>query len=531
MRSDEASSRNPLHRAGVLLLLATTGCPISPKYVRPEVPLNASWSQQDPRLATKIAVDIAWWKSFNDPTLDRLIETAYQQNLPLQIAGLRILEARAQLGIAIGQQYPTNQNPIGSASLTGLKSHTPDGTDLNLLAGRFLVGFDALWEVDFWGKYRRGVKAAKATYFATLADYDDALVALTAEVARTYALIRTFQVLIDLARQNVAVQEEGWRIADARFRNGATSELDVAQAANLLESTRASIPELQIDLQQAENALCTLIGRPTGCAQPLLAGPNAIPTVPGPVAVSVPAEMLRRRPDIRGAELRAVAQCDRIGVAKSDLFPKLVLFGSIGTQTVTSSGAPSGVSNILNLFNPGTLIYSVGANLLWPILAYPQILNNVRVQDARLQQFLVDYQNTVLKAAQEVENGIVGFLREQEAAAFAQNAVTAAQTSVKLALVQYREGATDYQRVVDTQRSLLQSQNSLARTRSAVATNLIALYKALGGGWEMRQGQPVVTDRNRVEMQKRTNWGSYFAKPPQPPPQSPQANGSPPTHR
>ncbi len=516
----------PLRVAGALALLATAGCPISPKFVRPEVPLNARWSA-DPRLAANLAVDVAWWRSFNDPALDQLIELAYRQNLPLQLAGLRILEARAQLGIAIGQQYPTNQNPIGSATLTGVDSHSANGTNIDLLAGNFQVGFDAMWEVDFWGKYRRGVKAAKAAYFATVADYDDALVALTAEVARTYALVRTFQVLIELARQNVAVQLEGQQIAESRFRNGATSELDVAQATNLLESTRASIPELQVSLQQAEDALCTLIGRPTGCAAPLVGGPSAIPTPPAEVAVGVPAELLRRRPDIRGAELRAVAQCDRIGVAKSDLFPKLVLVGSVGTQTVSSSGAPSGVSSLLNIFNPGTLIYTVGASLFWPILFYPQILNNVRVQDARLQQLLVEYQDTVLRAAQEVEDGIAGFVHEREAAVFADNAVTAAETAVRLALVQYREGATDYQRVVDTQRALLQSQNALARTRSSVTTDLIALYKALGGGWELRQADPVVRDAARVEMQKRTNWGSYFDKPLPPP----QANGSPPTHR
>jgi NodT family efflux transporter outer membrane factor (OMF) lipoprotein len=518
-----------LRFAGVLSLLAATGCPISPKYVRPEVPLNASWSGQgDQRLAAQTPVDAAWWRSFNDPVLDRLIEIAYQQNLPLQVAGLRILEARAQLGIAIGQQLPSNPGPIGSVQLNGLNEHNAKTGDLDLIAGRYQVGFDALWEVDFWGKYRRGTRAAKAGFLASVADYDEALVALTAEVARTYAIIRTSQVLIQLARENVAVQEDGQHIADSRFRNGATSELDVAQATNLLESTRASIPELQVGLTQAENALCTLLGRAPGCAEPLLAGATVIPTVPAHVPIGVPAEMLRRRPDIRAAEFRAVAQCDRIGVAKADLFPKLTLFGSVGTLTVNSSGAPAGVSSLLNLFNPGTLIYQIGLSLFWPILSYPQIINNVRVQDARLQQLLVDYQSTVLKAAQEVEDGIAGFLREQEAAVFAQNAVTAAQTSVKLALVQYREGATDYQRVLDAQRALLESQNNLARIRSAVATNLIALYKALGGGWEVHQGQPVVTDSNRVVMQKRTNWGGYFDKAAA---ATQQANGPAPTHR
>jgi NodT family efflux transporter outer membrane factor (OMF) lipoprotein len=501
-------------RTGLLtcVLLTAVGCPISPKYVRPEVPLNAAWTA-DPRLAAKAAVDVAWWHSFKDSTLDRLVELAYQQNLPLQIAALRILEARAQLGIAIGQQYPSNPGAIGSAELVGINSHPAGGNDLDLLAGRYLVGFDALWEVDFWGKFRRGVKAAKATYLATVADYDQALVSLTAEVARTYLLIRTYEVLIELTRQNIAVQEEGQHIAQARFQNGATSELDVAQATNLLETTRASLPELQVNLQQAENALCTLLDRGTGCASALLAGPSAIPAPPGEVAVSVPSDMLRRRPDIRGAELRAIAQCDRIGVAKTDLYPKLVLAGSVGTQTVNSTGAPAGVSNILNIFNPGTLVYSIGASLFWPILAYPQIISNVRVQDARLQQLLVDYQQTVLHAAQEVEDGIAGFLHEQDAALYSQNAVSAAENAVKLSTIQYREGAIDFQRVVDSERSLLTSQTALAKTQSAVVTNLVALYKALGGGWEPRQGQPVVNDKNRIEMQKRQGWDGYFAPP------------------
>jgi NodT family efflux transporter outer membrane factor (OMF) lipoprotein len=501
-------------------LLAATGCNVGPDYVRPDVPLNASWSGSgDNRLATQTPVDEAWWKSFKDPNLDRLVELAYQQNLPLQISGLRILEARAVLGIARGEQYPTNVNPIAGGGGGGIHNDA-----LNFTYGQYQVGFDAQWEVDFWGKFRRGVKAAKAIYFASVADYDDALVALVAEVARTYLLIRTYEVLIELTQQNVTVQEESQRIAESRFRNGATSELDVTQATSQLETTRQSIPELQIVLQQAKNALCTLLGRTTGCEQSLLSGPVAIPGVPAQVGIGVPAQMLRRRPDIRSAELNAIAQCDRIGIAKADLYPKFVLLGSVGTQQVANDGAPAGLGALVGIFGAGTLIYQVAASLFWPILNYPKILNNVRVQDARFQQTLIQYQYTVLRAAQEVEDGISGFLREQEAVVFAQNAATASASSVKLAMVQYREGAVDFQRVLDAQRSLLQSQNTLARSRSAVATNLVALYKALGGGWTWRQGKPFVHDDTRSQMQKRTNWGSYFSKPlapkndPTPPP-------------
>jgi NodT family efflux transporter outer membrane factor (OMF) lipoprotein len=507
---------------GALLLSTVTGCLVGPDYKRPAVPLNGHWSGTEGAQLAQAPVDAAWWTSFHDPTLDRLIELAYHQNLTLHIAGLKILQARAQIGIAVGYYYPVNQNPIASGGGGGIHHD-----NLNLNYGEYQVGFDAAWELDFWGKFRRGVRAARASYLATVADYQDALVALTAEVARTYILIRTFEVLIALARENVAVQEDGLRIAESRFRNGATSALDVSQARSLLESTRATIPQLQIGLQQSQNALCTLFSRATGCAEGLLTGPEAIPAPPPQVAVSLPAELLRRRPDIRSAELNAIAQCDRIGVAKAELFPSFNLLGSIGTRTVVASGAPASISNLVGLFNPGTLIYSVGASIFWPVLNYPKILNNVRVEDARFQESLFNYENTVYKAAQEVEDGITGFLHQQEAAVFEQNAVAAAEDAVKLALVQYREGSADYTRVLDTQRALLQSQNDLARVRSSVVTNLVALYKALGGGWESRAGQPVVTDATRVEMQKRTNWGSYFSKPP---PSAPDT-GPPPTSR
>jgi NodT family efflux transporter outer membrane factor (OMF) lipoprotein len=493
----------------VRLLLLVTACLVGPDYHRPEVPLNAEWRGK----GLGGPVDAAWWKSFGDPTLDRLVELAYRQNLPLQIAGLKILEARARLGIAVGYLYPVNQNPIAAGGGGGVYNHL-DNRQLNLHYGEFQVGFDAAWELDFWGKYRRGVRAARAGYLATVADYDDALVALTAEVARTYIVIRTFQVLIQLAHENVGVQEEGFRIADSRFRNGATSGLDVAQAGNLLETTRSSIPELEIGLIQAENALCTLLGTPGGCTDALLDGQAVLPSPPPRVAVGVPAELLRRRPDIRSAELNAMAQCDRIGMAKADLFPSFTLAGSIGTRTVGVDGAPSGLSSLVGLFNPGTLLYSLAASVFWPILNYPKILNNVRVEDARFQEALIQYQQKVLHAAQEVEDNIAGFLREQEAAAFAQNALEAARQSVQLAVTQYREGAVDYTRVLDAQRSLLSSANEVARTRSQVVTNLVALYKALGGGWELREGQPVITEATRIEMQKRTNWGRYFSKQP-----------------
>ena len=283
MSSREATSRPSPGFAGLLLLpvlLATSGCPITPKYVRPDVPLPPNWSaSDDPRLAAKVAVDVAWWRSFNDPTLDRLIELAYRQNLPLQIAGLRILEARAQLGIAIGQQYPSNPSAIAGASLTGLNEHNATAGDVDLVAGRYQVGFDALWEVDFWGKFRRGVKAAKAAILATVADYDDALVALDrrgrAHLHRSSAPSRCSS---HWRARTSRVQEDGLRIAESRFKQRRHLRSSMSRRRPRCSRARARpSPSCRSSLQQAENALCTLLGRATGCAPALLAGAERHP--------------------------------------------------------------------------------------------------------------------------------------------------------------------------------------------------------------------------------------------------------------
>lgn len=294
---------------GVVLTL--TGCAVGPHYVRPVQSVNASWSGTgSPQISAQAATDSAWWKAFNDPVLEQLIQLAYKQNLTLRVAGLRIMEARAVLGIATGNQYPQVQQAFAGVNGVGLSSDTvnkPPGFSRYFAIDN--LGLDVSWEADFWRQYAKAVRAQKDVYLGSAADYQETLVTLTADVARTYVAVRTFEALIEQARRNVSVQSESLRIADARFRNGATSELDVSQARALLESTRASIPQLEISLAQSKNALTTLLGQPTGSLQSLLQGPQAIPTAPAQVGVSIPAEVLRRRPDIRNAELVAMAQC------------------------------------------------------------------------------------------------------------------------------------------------------------------------------------------------------------------------------
>jgi NodT family efflux transporter outer membrane factor (OMF) lipoprotein len=494
--------------ATTLAAAPLASCAVGPDFAKPQATVAQNWRATDPQLAAQTAADSLWWRSFNDASLDQLVELAYRQNLPLQIAGLRIVEARARLGIATGQQFPQVQAAIGSATAEGLSKNTPIGTFLDRHYGNYQIGFDAAWELDFWGKYRRAVESEGAGLMASVADYYNALVSLNAEVARTYVTVRTFEMLIKQAQDNAKVQEEALAIAQARFHNGATSELDPSQAQTQLESTRATIPQLQVSLEQARNALSTLLGRPAGAVDALLGAPGEIPHAPVKVAVGMPAELLRRRPDIRSAEYQAAAQCARIGVAKAELYPSFTLMGTVGLQT--TSGVAISHSNF---FSTNSLFYSVGPHLNWPILNYGRLTNNVRVEDARFQQLLVGYRDAVLRAAQEVEDALTGFLNSQKALVFEQNAVKAAQRSVEISVVQYREGAVDFQRVLDAQRSLLQEQNALTQTSSSVATNLIALYKALGGGWEVRQGQPVIPAQTETEMKQRTNWGNVLSQP------------------
>ena len=341
----------------------------------------------------------------------------------------------------------------------------------------------------------------------TIADYDNALVSITAEVAHDYAEIRKYEVLLEIARENVRLQKEGLQIAEARFHAGATSELDVVQQKALLENTIASIPELQTKLQQWKNALSVLLGLPPGGVDGLLHGPQRIPTASPKVSVGVPAELLRRRPDVRVAEMNAAAESARIGVAESDLYPRFFLFGDIGVQA----------SDVAKLFAPGSMFLTVGPSFRWSILNYGRIANNIRAQDARFQQALVAYEDVVLKAAREAEDALIAFLKAQQRAAALQRSVDAAKRAVDLSFIQYREGAENFQRVLDAQTRLLDERNSLADTRSAIAFDLIALYKALGGGWEVGDGKPIVPEAMQAQMMNRTDWGNLLPAPTPPP--------------
>jgi NodT family efflux transporter outer membrane factor (OMF) lipoprotein len=445
--------------------------------------------------------------------LDTLIEKAYQQNLTLRIAGIRILEARAELGISFGNQFPQFQQLRGGYTYASASENSANTSFGDLSYGDVDVGFDAAWELDFWGKFRRSVQSGTAALDASIASYDDILVTLTAEVARTYVRICTFERRLAIARENVKTQERSLKIARARFDGGDVTELDVAQATSLLKNTQALIPRLKAALRQSKNALCILLGTTPNDLQEVIGQIASIPTAPSEVAVGVPAELLRRRPDVRLAESRVAAQSPLIGVAKADLFPHFTLFGSIGLRSsngkFTKDGGAGG-SDLSDIFDSDSIEFFGGPTFSWDIFNYGRIKNRVRVQDARLQQLVVNYRDTVLRAAQETEDALVGFLRSQEEENFLSDSVVAAKRSVQISMLQYREGMIDYQRVLDTQRAQADQEDVHADTKGSVALNLIAIYKALGGGWEIREGKDFIPEKTREEMEKRTNWGNLL---------------------
>ncbi|BCS55079.1 efflux transporter outer membrane subunit [Geobacter sp. SVR] len=489
-----------------VLTLTLSGCMVGPDYRRPDVEVSPTWTEAgDTRVKSETGEYRTWWQAFNDPVLNQLIGRAYDGNLSLKVAGVRVIEARAQLGIAAGNFYPQTQQINGSlqhirTSQSGVQAFPPFEFSLAQIAA------SASWELDFWGKFRRGIESASAAWLATAADYDNALVSLTADVATSYINVRTLEKRIEIARQNVETGRESLKIAETRFRFGVVSQLDVEQAKAALSDTMATIPALDAQLKQQRNALCVLLGMAPNDLADMIKGNQGIPVSPREVSVGIPADLLRRRPDIRSAEYQAVAQSAQIGVAKADLYPALSLVGNFGFSASTI-----GESSLGDIFRWSSRTYQIGPSLQWNIFNYGQIRNNVRLQDARLQELLLVYQNTVLKAQQDVEDNLAAFLRAQEQAAFLAQSAEAAKNSMNLAVKQYVAGVRDFTAVLIAQQSLLNEQDRLAATLGNISINLVGVYRALGGGWEFREGKELVAPAVTVEMEKRTDWGSLLA--------------------
>ena len=486
-----------------IVVLVVSGCMKGPNYTPPTAQTEGQWlGADDPRISMEPDDHREWWSVFNDPVLISLVETAYRQNLSLQIAGLRILQARAVLGIASGEQYPQTQFGAGVYSYNRQSENTAN-VPLNTDFSDWQFGFDADWELDVWGRFRRGIEAANAELQASIADYDDILVSLTAEVASTYVQIRTLERRLALARDNVEIQQQSLQIVQVRFQSGATSKLDVEEALSQLRDTESTIPELETALRQAQHALSVLLGTPPRDLREMLGASQPIPTAPDTVAVGMPAELLRRRPDVQRTEREAAAQSAKIGIAVSDLYPQFFLSGGLSVQA----------EDFADLAKASSVAGFIGPSLSWPIFNYGRIRNNIRLQDALFQESVVTYQNTVLLAAQEVEDAIVAFTRTQDQVRLLEQSVAATKRRLDLARVQYREGSATFTRVLEAQASLVNRQDRLATGRGSIPLNLIAIYKALGGGWQIRVGKDFVPQETQEVMRARTNWGKILTQP------------------
>ena len=490
-----------------VLVLASGGCiMVGPDYVQPEVEVNPSWLESSPVLREEPAEIREWWTAFDDPVLIGLVHEAYEQNLSLRAAGLRVIQARAARGIAVGEFFPQEQEIGANYSKNELSKNDLNNPPFKNFQTAGLK-FDTTWELDFWGKFLRNIHAADAALLASIADYDDVLVTLVAEVGLTYVQIRTFERRIELANANVELQRQSLEIAEVRYRYGKVTQLDVAEARATLTNTQAIVPDLESSLRDATLSLCVLLGRTPSELEEELAGGSGIPTAPAQVVIGVPADLLRRRPDVRSAERAAASQSEQIGIAVADLFPSISLAGSLGYEASDAGNLSLGTDN---LFTKDAFIWSLGPSLNWPILNYGRIRSNIRVQDAAYQEAAVNYQNTVLQAAAEVESALHSFLKAREQLAYLTESAESGRQSLDLSMIQYKEGETDFLRVDIAAANLARQQDSQATVEGLVATNLINAYKALGGGWELRLGREFIPETMIMEMRGRINWGNIL---------------------
>jgi outer membrane protein, multidrug efflux system len=471
--ADRPATREPMSfgptRVCLLLLVAVaaTRCATATaKAVTPPVAVPTGWQQASGGAASsQPASDLSrWWDSLGDKTLSELIDKALVANPNLRIAQSRLRQARVQRGLAKIDYYPSV-----NGSVTGNTSKTTG----DVTRESYAAGLDASWELDIFGATRRAVSAAQADLEASEATLRNTQVSLAAEVALGYVELRSYQARLAISRSSLARQEETLDLTRWRAQAGLTSDLDVQQARANLEQTRAQIPSLETALAQSEHALATLLAQPPAALHQLLASEGSIPALPGAVAVGIPADTLRQRPDVRAAERQLVAATARVGEAKAARFPSFRLSGSLGVSSISVSGLMSGE----------TVLRSLLGSVTAPIFHRGRIRSQIQIQSEAQEQALVSYENTVLAALEEVENALVSLANNRLRRAALEAAVESSGSAATLARHRYTAGLTSYQTVLDTERTVLSAEDGLASSKAEGASALIRLYKALGGGW------------------------------------------------
>lgn len=477
--------KNVLQRSVILagtaigLSMATGGCKVGPNYEPPMADAPARFTHSEASPYAKVsqvngdrAPEAAWWASLGDARLTSLVDRAVASNLDLRLAQSRVAEAKLQRGVVAADELPSvGANARGTRTRRSEKVNGFPGSNMQ---NDWLMGFDATWEIDLWGRVARGVEAAEAEIDSAVESRRDTTVTLLGEVARNYVELRGFQQRIAIANRNIKLQQESVELTQARFEAGLTSEVDVAQAKSLLAQSQSTLPSLDAGLQHAVHRLSVLLGQQPTALEAELSSVERIPTPPASVTVGLPSELLRRRPDVRRAERELAAATARVGVATADLFPQFSLSGAFGLQS----------ERLQSIAEPGARFWSFGPAMRWPIFQGGRVRSNIAVQNARVDQALIQFEQAVLTSFEDVENALTAYTREQSRMTSLAEAVASNRRAFELANQLYANGLSDFLRVLDSQRALFASEDALIDSERAVTSNLVALYKALGGGWE-----------------------------------------------
>jgi NodT family efflux transporter outer membrane factor (OMF) lipoprotein len=496
-----------LFGSSLIAVAIVSGCSVGPDFTPPKADTPANWEDHSQKGAPSSTVSATpdtaiWWASFNDPELTSLIERARDSNPDLQQAALRIEEARAQLEAVGARNLPavnldssyarTRLSDKGALDLFGGAGQTQTAAQgaLNGIPASvvpfslppfdlFQTGFDASWEIDLFGRVRRSVESAEAQAQAVEESRHDALVSVYAEVARSYMQLRGVQRLIAITNDNLRAQQDSYKLTKAQAAGGETSNLDVESAAAEVATTEAQLPTLADQLNRAINALSYLLDLEPGALEKELGQPKPLPPNPPKVPIGMPSELAHRRPDIRAAEANLHAATANIGVATADLYPRLSMTASFGLQALKFS----------NLGNWASKFYSIGPALSIPVFNGVTYAN-ITVQDVRQKEAALNYKTTVLQALHDVENAVSSYETEQVRLQSLQRAATANANSLSLAQQRYRAGLSSFLEVLDSERRLYASQTEVVRSNVTISTNLIAVYKSIGGGWDVPAPAP-----------------------------------------
>ena len=468
----------------VLSIVLISGCAVGPDYERPEMNTPATFSEGDRPEFCQREVEINWWKTFGDAQLTALVEQALANNYDLQAAKANLREARAlyvEVGLDLAPTITSHANYTElKRSIGALNNRNYVPRELKL----FNTGFDAFWEVDFFGRVRRNVEASSDEVDAQEATLRDISVSLIAEVARNYFQLRGLQLQLQVAKDNVQTQSDTLELTRVRAEYGRGTQLDVSRAQAQLDGTRASIPSISAAIKQTIYRLSVLCGQMPKALVEQLSPSAPLPKEPGIVAIGQPAELLRRRPDIRIAERQLAAATARIGVATADFFPRVTFVGNISLEAMTLAGMAA----------PGSESYTVGPKISWPALDLGRVYARLKAADAHAEASLAYYEQTVLNALEETENALVGYGEQRKRRELLASAAEASAEAHRLALLRYQEGISDFLTVLDSETRLRQDQVLLAQSETATATALTAVYKALGGGWETVTSEKSATD-------------------------------------